>query len=224
MSVPIHTQLIPLGHVGRPGTKTGNKTSVTIHNTASPGATAKNEADFFCTGNTRKASAHSFVDDKEVYVTIPPNEVAWHCGNFIGNRSSYSIEVCEIPGRQWVADGNAAWYAAKVCRAFGLNPHNSGVIRTHRSWSGKYCPHLLIPRWAAFVKMVQESYDAQAHKVYRTMRKTLGARQHSRWLSLIVGKATRGDRLRVLLDASNGWSLVVLKSGRKGWVPTGALK
>ena len=39
---------------------------IVIHFTANKGDTAKNNADYFATGNTRQVGAHFFVDKKEI--------------------------------------------------------------------------------------------------------------------------------------------------------------
>ena len=48
---------------------------IVIHETATPGATAENEYNFFNSAG-RNASAHGFVDWKEYIQTIPYDEVA----------------------------------------------------------------------------------------------------------------------------------------------------
>ena len=43
-----------------------------IHFTGNKGDTAKNNADFYATGNTREAGAHFFVDKKsEIWESVP---------------------------------------------------------------------------------------------------------------------------------------------------------
>lgn len=73
---------------------------IVIHDTGnkSVGATALNHYHYF-NGANRNASAHYFVDDKEVIQTVPDNLAAWHCGDGRGrhgitNANSIGIELC----------------------------------------------------------------------------------------------------------------------------------
>ena len=34
-------------------------------------------------------------------------------------------------------------------------------VRTHKSWSGKICPHLILPRWNQFTKDIEEEIKKQ---------------------------------------------------------------
>lgn len=51
---------------------------IVIHFTGNKGDTAKNNADFYATGNTREAGAHFFVDKKsEIWESVPMEYTAW---------------------------------------------------------------------------------------------------------------------------------------------------
>ena len=52
---------------------------VTMHYTGNNKDTARANANYFG-GAGRNASAHLFVDDTEIYQSVPLNSVAWHCG------------------------------------------------------------------------------------------------------------------------------------------------
>lgn len=116
---------------------------LTIHSTANPDSTAQNERDWLTNPqNTRTASWHLVVDDKEVIEAIPQDEVAWHAGdgrNGIGNRSSISIEICESGDRDKTLL-NAAKLSAQI-----LHERNWGIerMKRHYDWSGKHCPQIL---------------------------------------------------------------------------------
>ena len=65
----------------RPGTPLTSVKKLVLHWTADPGATAKNEHDYFngtCIKEQRAASAHIFVDENEAVCIVPLNEVAYH--------------------------------------------------------------------------------------------------------------------------------------------------
>ena len=118
-------------------------TSLTIHSTANLLSTADNERDNLArVDNTRHASFHLVVDDKEAIECIPLNEVAWANGDGYygeGNRSSISMEICESGNRAKTLD-NAAKLAAKVLKENNI-PFNKMV--RHYDWTGKNCPRIL---------------------------------------------------------------------------------
>ncbi|WP_256975746.1 N-acetylmuramoyl-L-alanine amidase family protein [Paenibacillus sp. MY03] len=65
----------------RPGHKLA-PTTITIHNTANPTSTARNERSWLTNpANTATASYHIVLDDKETVETLPHNESAWHAGD-----------------------------------------------------------------------------------------------------------------------------------------------
>ncbi|MDE6357705.1 MAG: N-acetylmuramoyl-L-alanine amidase [Eubacteriales bacterium] len=71
-----------------------------IHYTANNGDTAKGNCNYFKTGN-RNASAHYFVDEKEVWQSVEDNNTAWHCGTkgkyyhkYCRNENAIGIELC----------------------------------------------------------------------------------------------------------------------------------
>jgi N-acetylmuramoyl-L-alanine amidase len=63
-----------------------------VHETATPGATAENEFNYFNSAN-RSASAHAFVDWVEIVQTIPWDEKSWHAGP-TANHRFIGIELC----------------------------------------------------------------------------------------------------------------------------------
>lgn len=82
---------------------------IVIHYTGNKGDTAKNNADYFATSNTRQAGAHFFVDKQgEVWKSISMNRIAFAvggkysltngAGTYYGkctNANSISIELCD---------------------------------------------------------------------------------------------------------------------------------
>ena len=82
---------------------------VVIHYTGNAGDTARNNADFFATSNTRAAGAHIFIDGKGLSaLSIPLRRVAWSVGNpggcyapggyynILNNSNTVSIELCDL--------------------------------------------------------------------------------------------------------------------------------
>ena len=124
----------------RPGIQ-ANKTSITIHSTANTKSTARNERDWLDNpANTRIASWHYCVDEKDVIQAIPDNEVAYHCGNTYGNTTSLSIEICESGDRRKTLE-NAVQLTVLKMKELGIKN-----IKTHFQWNGKNCPRILIDK------------------------------------------------------------------------------
>src|SRR5690625_2274492 len=85
----------------RPGRKM-TPTSITIHETDNTNvrANARAHALLQSNRNKRQASWHVQVDDeREVYVSIPFTEAAFHSGTYNGNHTSIAIEICVKIGR-----------------------------------------------------------------------------------------------------------------------------
>lgn len=145
MSVNYRVEHIPVTtpHNRRPGTRMEAST-ITIHNTANPSSTARNERAWLTNSlNTRTASFHIVIDDKEAIEVIPLNEVAWHAGDgsssSSGNRTSIGIEICESGNYEQTLQ-----HAARLVAGMLLE-RNWGTdrLRRHYDWSGKNCPRIM---------------------------------------------------------------------------------
>jgi len=129
---------------------------IVIHYTAGKNDTAKNEADYFATSNTREAGAHFFVDrEGKIYKSVNLNHAAWSVGGnkypdteFTGggkyygkctNFNSVSIELCAIADKAPSKEQTKAtkWlihnYIQKYCK-------NAKKIIRHFDVTGKSCP------------------------------------------------------------------------------------
>lgn len=162
-SINIKEELIPVGKRNRPGRKMTPR-NVTIHNTANAdlGANAarhslfvRETGHYIHRGKVHWISWHYTVDDREVIQQLPEREVAYHAGAE-ANSSSIAIEICmHRDNNQEEANERAARLAA-----FVLNHNGLGIaaLRTHKSWTNKDCPVLLLAgdRWAQFVARVQQ--------------------------------------------------------------------
>jgi len=136
---------------GRPVKRSRNSIiALCIHYTSGTKDTAKNECDYFATGNTRSAGAHSFVDLKGLTGrSIPWNYIAWSVGdrsngkgkyfNIVNNSNSISIELCGIADKKGVT---AAQKKAlkKLVRYYGKKCPNIKYIIRHYDVTTKICP------------------------------------------------------------------------------------
>ena len=57
---------------------------IVMHWTGVVDQTAKGNAIYFNREDKLNASAHYFVDDKEIYNSVPIHDIAWHCGSSKG--------------------------------------------------------------------------------------------------------------------------------------------
>ncbi|MNB79516.1 N-acetylmuramoyl-L-alanine amidase CwlA precursor [compost metagenome] len=136
-------------------------TTITIHNTGNASSTAQNERGWLTNAsNTRTASFHIVVDEKEAIECIPLNESAWHAGDGSGaksgNRSSIGVEICES-GNYAQALDNAVKLVSKMLKERGWGVDR---LRRHYDWSGKICPRLMYDNgkwtgWEQFKKAVE---------------------------------------------------------------------
>ena len=140
-------QHIPISNDKRPGKKIKVE-YITIHSTANERSTAQNERDWLVNpSNSRKASWHIAVDEKQAIEAIPLNEIAYHAGNREGNNKSIGVEICES------GDRAKTIHNAVILIANLLHERNWGVdkLRRHYDWSGKNCPRIMsADNWQAW--------------------------------------------------------------------------
>jgi len=95
--VKIRKNIVP-NHIANRVTYGGNnsKKYIVIHETANTrkGANANAHARLQANGNSRNASWHYQVDDKEIVQSFSDNSQCWHAGNKYYNENSIGIEIC----------------------------------------------------------------------------------------------------------------------------------
>lgn len=137
----------------RPGTLLSPQ-SITVHSTGNPTSTATGERGWLVNpNNTRTASWHIVVDERQAVEAIPLNEVAYHAGDATGNRTSIGVEICESGNRQRTMQ-NAIQLISEL-----LKERNWGVnkLKRHYDWSGKHCPRILMNNnWAGWKNFLNE--------------------------------------------------------------------
>ena len=96
---------------------------IVIHETATPGATAENEYNYFNSGD-HGASAHAFVDWNGYINPVPYTEIAWHAGPTANSRY-IGIEMCRPNGfnkqlfeRVWE---NTVILTSQLCKRFDIS-------------------------------------------------------------------------------------------------------
>ena len=119
------------------------KKYIVIHETAntSKGANADAHGRLQANGNSRQASWHYTVDDKEVVQSFSDNAQCWHAGSTKYNKESIGIEICvNSDGNFKKAVDNAVDLTKQLMSKYGISASN--VIQ-HNAASGKDCPKYL---------------------------------------------------------------------------------
>lgn len=142
---------------------TGEVRYITIHNTADiREAAGTNDAEQYTRATWPNASmgdvrVHYFIDETDCWQNLREDEVGWHSadGRGPGNESSIAIEIV-MDGSGSAAD-KAAEDRGALLAAILLDRHGLGIdrLKTHRDWSGAYCPAYLLPHWEEFVEKVE---------------------------------------------------------------------
>lgn len=129
---------------------------ITIHNTAND-ASAMAEISYML-GNNMKTSFHAAVDNYRIVTGLPFNRNGWHAGDGRGNGNmkSIGIEICysKSGGERFdEAERLCAEYVAYLLKQYGWGIDR---VRTHQSWSGKYCPHRTLDYgWERFLNLIK---------------------------------------------------------------------
>jgi len=123
------------------GTGNGRKW-ITVHETDNERATANADAHgrLQAGGNSRSASWHYTVDEKEAVQSFNHNVKCWAGGDGLGNGNSNSIhiEICvNSDGNYKKAVQNAAELVKKIMKDENIPLAN---VVQHNHWSGKNCP------------------------------------------------------------------------------------
>ena len=122
---------------------------IVVHYTGNETDTAKNNAYFFATGNTREAGAHFFVDENDIYYSIRVKYSAYSVGTkdkkvvakLFGkctNYNSISVELCSNKGIFLPETLNNAELLIKQLM-YLFNVPSERVVR-HYDVTGKKCP------------------------------------------------------------------------------------
>ena len=154
---------------------------IVIHYTANDGDHDTANANYF-KNNVVKASAHYFVDDDSITMSVPDNYVAYAVGGSkwsdcsttgggkmygkIFNTNSLSIEMCDTKrdGKIKATDKTIAntvdLVVAKLIK-YNLKP--SAVYR-HFDVNGKHCPAYMMDSksWNSFMNKVKTAYNKKA--------------------------------------------------------------
>lgn len=160
----LDVQLLDVNPYSRPGSESDKITGIVIHYTANPGATARQNRDYFNglqESHETKASSHFIVGlDGEIIQCVPTWEVAYASND--RNHDTVSIECCH-PDE--TGKFNKATYQSMVqltawlCQKFELDEKD--VIR-HYDVTGKNCPKYFVEdeeAWKEFRENVKKALE-----------------------------------------------------------------
>ena len=151
--------------------KRTNVKGLVLHYTGNKGDTAKNNADYFATSNTRSAGAHIFIDGKGLSArSIPLDRIAYSVGNpknaykrggyysTLSNANTVSIELCDIVDHAVTKEQMAelirvAKWVKKKC------PNIEYVVR-HFDIVQKDCPAWYVSHQKEWLKLQLAVYTA----------------------------------------------------------------
>ena len=115
----------------------GKPEGIVIHETATPGASAYNEAIYFNREWKNMYSyVHAFVDHKQIIQMMTPGYGVWGAGAIANNRF-IQIELCQETTRNKFAKSvnNDAIYAAKLLHRYNIKPSNASNTGKGTIWS-----------------------------------------------------------------------------------------
>lgn len=150
---------------------------IVLHYTANDGDTAKGNCNYFAIAG-RNASAHYFVDENNVYLSVTDSDTAWSVGasSYIHtkcrNSNSISVEMCSKK------DSKGIFYikektvnnAVELVKAL-IKKHHVPIenVLRHYDVTGKKCPEPFVrntAQWVAFKnKLEEEKMDKIAVKI-----------------------------------------------------------
>lgn len=144
---------------------------VVIHYTGNKSDTARNNCDYFATGNTRSAGAHIFIDGKGLSAySVPLSRIAYAVGNpkgaykkgayysTLNNANTISIELCDIVDHG-ITDAQKKTLI-KVCKWLKKHcPNIQNVVR-HYDIVQKDCPSYYVANKKEWLKLQKELLKA----------------------------------------------------------------
>ncbi|AID45417.1 N-acetylmuramoyl-L-alanine amidase [Candidatus Arthromitus sp. SFB-mouse-NL] len=168
--IKINEKLVKYNFSSRKGEKIKY---ITVHDTGNPDRGADAEAHFKLHDRAdRGASAHYFVDDKQILRIIRDDDKSWHCGDGKGkygitNENSIGIEMCINSD----GDFNKTYQNTLDLVKYLMNKYNISIDKVVRHYdaSRKSCPDTWKQdNWEMWNKFKSDllRLDAKNHKDY----------------------------------------------------------
>lgn len=139
---------------------------IVVHYTANNGDTAKGNCKYFAKklNDNKKASAHYFVDEKEIWQCVDDSNIAWHIGgakvyyNHARNSNSIGVELCSRKSSDGYYFKNETIRNAQKLIAYLMTKYNiktENVVR-HFDCTRKNCPAPFVENQNAWIQFVNE--------------------------------------------------------------------
>lgn len=221
MSYILKEQLAASGNYG--GSRNASQIRYLVyHYTGNDGDKAANNAAYF-QNNIVKASAHYFVDDTTVYLSVPELKVAWAVGGskyanadktgggtmygVINNTNSISIEMCDtIRNGVYQASeatlANAAALGRALMKKYGIPIEN---VYRHFDVTGKHCPPYLVnaQKWAEFKERLTMDIEALTDEELVRLAERMNAALAKRAVSDTLASELAEAKALGITDGSN---------------------
>jgi N-acetylmuramoyl-L-alanine amidase len=181
---------------------------IVIHDTGNKrkGANAYAHYRYFNGGN-RRASAHYFIDDKEIIQTVEDNNASWHCGDGKGkygitNHNSIGVEICvNEDGDYEKAVDNTIDLVKCLMKKYNIPLDR--VVR-HYDASRKICPRSMSKnnweRWWIFKRKLSERTVNELKRALKILTETGIINSPEYWLkNATEGKTVKGEYAAILI-------------------------
>lgn len=177
MKYKITNDYLPLGTKRRSGIRIIKVKFVVDHDTGNPNSTARGNVNYYRdSANVMSASAHTFIDDKDIIVCVPLWEKAWHViydvvtDNAIygddANDIAIGVELCYFPNdkaRSIKAYEKYVWYNAWLAYTYKLNIKKDFIghskLDPRRKTDPENAFRYIGKTFASFLDDVQKEYD-----------------------------------------------------------------
>jgi len=182
---------------------------IVIHDTGNKrkGANAYAHYRFFNSRN-RRASAHYFVDDKEILQLVEDYNASWHCGDGKGkygitNHNSIGVEICINED----GDYDKAVENTVDLVKYLMEKHDVPLDRVIRHYdaSRKICPRSMSKnnweRWWKFKSRLSEKTKDELNNALKVLTEIGVINSPEYWVqNAVKGKKIKGEYAAVLIE------------------------
>lgn len=189
------------------------KSYIVLHYTGNTTDKAVNNAKYFQTAN-RGASAHYFVDDNDIYLSVPEAASAWSVGKNYGsgnlfgkctNKNSINIEMCST--NSTITEKtitNVVWLVKQLMSKYNISVDH---VVTHYQVCSKKCPG-----WSGWYGNDQSKLNALKARLTQPAKNGLAdeAASDGNWYYYQNGSVATGTT--TVAKNKNGWWYV--KNGK----------
>ena len=165
MTIQIRKHLVSSSIASKVTSGKGNsRRKIVVHETdnTKAGADADAHGRLQANGNSRQASWHYQIDDKEVVQSFDHSYKCWAAGSSKGNNEGIQVEICvNSDGDYKRACENTAKLVAKILKDEKLTIND---VVQHNFYSGKNCPRHMRAgskgiSWNQFIQMVKNEMN-----------------------------------------------------------------